>query len=259
MRTLAQAARPIVASLLVLPCLLVSTPCQAQSTDDMAICARVTTPPVPYQASIAACARVINSGNWSSRTVAIAFHNRCAAHAALGESRRAIEDCDEAIRLSPDYASAYVNRGAAYVALGENQRAIDDYDRAIRLDPSNSTAYNGRCYSLAVMGRAAQALADCERSLRLQPNVADALDSRGYVYLRLERWAEARRDYDAAIEGNTGHALAWFGRAVVRARQGDEAGARADLATARRLRSDIDTHAARLGLTAPSFGAPQQR
>jgi tetratricopeptide (TPR) repeat protein len=237
--------------------LLASVPAHAQPTIDMAVCARTTVPPVSYQASLAACTRAIDArDNRAGRIVAL--HNRCAIFIALGEHERALQDCDEAILLNPDYASAYNNRGAAQSALGANERALQDYDRALRLDPANAIAYNGRCYSLAVLGRAAEALTSCERSLQLRPNDVNALDSRGYAYLRLERWAEARRDYDAAIARDAGNAISWFARAIVRARQGDQAGAQTDLATARSLRPTIDADAARAHLTAPSFEAPAQ-
>jgi tetratricopeptide (TPR) repeat protein len=233
----------------------VSTP-QAQPPSDMAVCARETSIPASYEDSLAACTRVINTGGGTSR--ASAFHNRCALFIIFGEAARAIPDCDQALRLNPGYVSAYNNRGAAQVILGANAQALQAYDRALQIEPNNPIALNGRCYSLAVVGRAAEALVNCDRALQLQSNDVNALDSRGYAYLRLGRWAEARRDYDAAIAGNADNAISWFARAIVRAQQGDQAGAQADLATARRLRASIDTDAARVSLTAPALGAPSQ-
>ena len=206
----------------------INGPSQGQQTNDMAVCAGQTRPPVSNQTSVEACTRLINTGSWSGRVIAL--HNRCALFTKIGEGERAISDCDEAIRLNPDFVSAYNNRGAAYVVLGAEERAVQDYDRALRLDPNNAAAHHGRCYSLAVIGRAAEALVSCDRSLQLQPNDANALDSHGYAHLRLGLWAQAERDYDAAIAADATRAMSWFARAVVRAHRGDQAGAQADLA-----------------------------
>ena len=43
--------------------------------------------------------------------------------------------------LDPQYAKAYNNRGIAYQKLGQTKRANQDYDEAIRLDPSLKRPY----------------------------------------------------------------------------------------------------------------------
>lgn len=231
-----------------------SAPSQGRPAGDIQLCARETTLPVSYEISLAACSRVIVTGSETAR--ASALHNRCALLIILEQAVRALSDCNEAIRLNPGYVSAYNNRGAVQVLLGAHERALQDYDRALQLEPNNPIALNGRCYSLAVTGQATEALGHCNRALQLQPNDVNVLDSRGYAYLRLGRWAEARRDYDAAIAGNATNAISWFARAIVRAQQGDQAGAQTDLATARRLRASIDTDATRARLVPPSLGTP---
>src|SRR5258706_13189970 len=45
--------------------------------------------------------------------------------------------------LSPDrLAVAFQNRGSAYVAKGDTDRAIQDFDQAIKLDPKYANAFN---------------------------------------------------------------------------------------------------------------------
>ncbi len=41
------------------------------------------------------------------------------------ESDRAIEDCNQAIKLNPDNADAFSNRAAAYRTKGQYERAIE--------------------------------------------------------------------------------------------------------------------------------------
>ena len=51
-----------------------------------------------------------------------------------GQHRRAIQDYDEAIKLSPQLAAAYNNRGGAYAGLGQAANAKTDQEKACQLD-----------------------------------------------------------------------------------------------------------------------------
>ena len=56
----------------------------------------------------------------------------------------AIEDYDQAIRHSPDYAIAFNNRGYAREFNGDLDGALADYNQAIRLQPDNAVAIKNR-------------------------------------------------------------------------------------------------------------------
>jgi len=62
----------------------------------------------------------------------------------MGEYKKAIEDCDAAIELSPNLARAYVNRGRALRHLGQYEKALVDLNKAISLDDSLGSAYFNR-------------------------------------------------------------------------------------------------------------------
>ena len=96
---------------------------------------------------------------------------------ALGDGEKytnpekAIEYLNNAIKLKPDDALAYNNRGAAYAELGQYQRAIEDYNEAIRLRPEDALAYNNRGLAYLIQGNSklgcpdeqkACALGDCK-------------------------------------------------------------------------------------------------
>ncbi len=59
--------------------------------------------------------------------------NRGFMYATKGDYPRAIEDYDQAIRLSPGVAVAFYNRGVAYARTQDFDRAIQDYDQATRI------------------------------------------------------------------------------------------------------------------------------
>ena len=88
----------------------------------------------------------------SYRPVPGLFSQRGIAYMDLGENRRAVQDFDEAIRLSPDVADFYVNRGNANFRMKDFDAAILDYNMAIELDPDSSVAFNGRGYAKYKLG-----------------------------------------------------------------------------------------------------------
>jgi tetratricopeptide (TPR) repeat protein len=65
-----------------------------------------------------------------------AFDNRGLAYLGKGMVDRAIQDFDEAARLSPRYVQAFNDRGAAYFRKGDYDAALKSFDEALRLDPT---------------------------------------------------------------------------------------------------------------------------
>ena len=51
----------------------------------------------------------------------------------LGKHTAALTDCNEAIRLKPDYAEAYANRGMIKVGLDRTDEARSDFQKALEL------------------------------------------------------------------------------------------------------------------------------
>ena len=68
---------------------------------------------------IAGCTAVIQAGTGTTSEMANAFTNRCGAYNRKGEYDRAIVDCDQAIKVDPNYAEAFVDRGIAYLSKGQ--------------------------------------------------------------------------------------------------------------------------------------------
>jgi tetratricopeptide (TPR) repeat protein len=145
------------------------------------------------------CGRAIQSGSWNDRNLASLLVGRCAAHKNLKQVELALEDCNQALRLDPNYAGAYSERGNVYFAKGQNDRAIDDYGHAIRLDPSFALAYNNRGTAYGAMGQHDRAIQDYNQALRLDPNYAATYANRGNAYYAKGLYDRAIQDYDQAL------------------------------------------------------------
>lgn len=62
------------------------------------------------------------------------------AHLSRGETKAAMADLDEAIRMAPERADFYFSRGKAHAALKEYDAALADLEKSLSLDPANADA-----------------------------------------------------------------------------------------------------------------------
>jgi tetratricopeptide (TPR) repeat protein len=60
------------------------------------------------------------------------------------ELKEALQDCDEAIRLSPKFAAALDSRAFIHLRLGDARAAIADYDAALKIRPDLASSLFGR-------------------------------------------------------------------------------------------------------------------
>ncbi|TYZ61166.1 hypothetical protein PybrP1_012382 [[Pythium] brassicae (nom. inval.)] len=65
---------------------------------------------------------------------AVYFSNRAACLIRLGRPEEAIDDCTQAIELSPTYVKALVRRAEAYEKLDRLDEALRDYDAVLKID-----------------------------------------------------------------------------------------------------------------------------
>ncbi|MBD2442473.1 DUF1822 family protein [Dolichospermum sp. FACHB-1091] len=79
-----------------------------------------------------------------SNDAAESYLNQSVARLLSGDLKGAIEDCNQAIRLNPNYALAYNNRGFARLLSGDLKEAIEDFTQALRIDPSLALAQNSQ-------------------------------------------------------------------------------------------------------------------
>jgi tetratricopeptide (TPR) repeat protein len=165
-----------------------STPTQQQI--DWCINKRNTYSP---EQQIDGCTVAIRSNWWSGKGIVWAFNDRCDAHGRNHEPDLALEDCNEALRLDPDYVDAYANRCFAYSERHEPDLALADCNEAIRRRPDYVLAYNNRGIAYQTKGDLDRAIDDYNKAERLGSKYyVAAVNNRGTAY-------EAKGDFDRAI------------------------------------------------------------
>ena len=165
------------------------------SQSDEEDCTRSTEP----AAVIAACTRLIDSGQFTSHNLAIFHYDRGIAHKNKKDFDQALADYSEAIRLDPNYANAHLNRAVLLADHGEIDRAMPDFDAAIRLEPTAKLSYVNRAAAYKIKGDWDRAIGDYSEAIRLDPNDAQPVFNRGLAYFSKRDCAHAIGDFTEAI------------------------------------------------------------
>ena len=83
-------------------------------------------------------------------------------------------ELDRAINLSPSHVPSFNLRGLAYAAIGDTKRPIQDFDQASHLDDHSAEAFLNRGNILPGTNQVERALAD-DSDVRLKPKDAYSL------------------------------------------------------------------------------------
>jgi tetratricopeptide (TPR) repeat protein len=113
-----------------------------------------------------------------------AYVGRAFIYYNTGQYEQALEDLNVAIRLQPDYVDIYLNMGITYNKLRQFHMAIENYNKAIQIQPERIDFYNGRGYAYANLNKYQIAIEDFNTAIRLKPDFAESYKYRGFAYLR---------------------------------------------------------------------------
>jgi lipoprotein NlpI len=213
---------------------LAAAPALAQSPQQIDACAnrdRALTPDL----RINACTTLIQSGQEPGKSLAPFHADRCWAYNEKDDYDRAMQDCNEAIRIDPANVNALIGRGAAYGGKGDADRAIADFNEATRLDPKLVVAFSNRGIAYKAKGDLDRAIAEFDKAIRLDPKSATAFHGRGDAYKAKGDLGRAIADYDEGIRLAPKQAENYFGRGVANLYGGSLAKALADLDQASKL------------------------
>jgi tetratricopeptide (TPR) repeat protein len=154
-----------------------------------------------------------------------AYNSRGLANRSLGNLDAALSDFDAAIKLKKDYSRPYNNRGTVHLAKGNSQAALDDFGKAIEFDPAFAEAYSNRGSVEHELGKNDLALKDLDAALRLDSGFADAYQNRGVVRNVLKLFPGALADFNEALKLKPNNGDAYLGRGISKLYIEDRAGA----------------------------------
>jgi tetratricopeptide (TPR) repeat protein len=233
---------------------------------------------------ISGCTTLIQTGKEKRPALAQDYFNRASAYDFAGDADHALPDFDQAIKLAPKNAAAYYRRGTIYWLKADYDRAIADFTRAIKVDPKQALYFSYRGYAHYAKGQFDLAINDYDQVLKLQPGNPDAFlnrslayngkadydhavadsdqaiklshtseatvgyDSRGDAHFHKGDFATAIDDYDHALTLWPQYPQAMYGRGAAKMRSGDGVGGQADMDAARKLKPDVETAEAKLGI-----------
>ncbi|KAK7047514.1 Stress-induced-phosphoprotein 1, partial [Halocaridina rubra] len=71
------------------------------------------------------------------------YSNRAACYTKLAEFNLGLKDCDECIRLDPNFIKGHIRKGKIYQGLKQFSKAQDAYQKAIDIDGNCQEALDG--------------------------------------------------------------------------------------------------------------------
>ena len=157
--------------------------------------------------------------------VPIAWYNRANAKSDTANYKGAIEDYNEAIRVSPLYFNAYINRANAKTKINDNVGAVEDLNFVISHDSTLVNAYINRAMARRSLLDFKGSLDDYRIALKIKPRQPELYISRGNVLFDIKDSEGAIKDFTKAMELNPKMITAYTNRAFVKKAMNDLTGA----------------------------------
>jgi tetratricopeptide (TPR) repeat protein len=150
------------------------------------------------------------------------FMKRSVSFEALEETKRALADLDDAVRVSSGSALVWTTRAEFHLRHGNNRLAGKDLDRAIELDEKYAPALMARGKLKENAGRYEEALVDFKSAIETDDTLAEAYSRRGRLLARIyARYRKAVIDFARAAELKPRNASYALDLGVARLRVGD--------------------------------------
>jgi len=134
-----------------------------------------------------------------TRNNALAHNSLGIALLAQGKVDQAINHCEEALRLQPNYPKAHYNLGNALFSRGEVNQALAHYEEALQLQPNYAKAHNSLGFALLSQGKVDQAVAHFEKALSIEPNSPMVHNNLGLALLSQGKADQAVAHFEKAL------------------------------------------------------------
>jgi tetratricopeptide (TPR) repeat protein len=124
------------------------------------------------------------------------------ALAQSGRDREALQCCDKALEIDPQYANAWALKGTVLDILKRPQEALPCFDKALTINPKDGGTWSMKGGVLYELGRRGEAIQCLDKALEINPKDADAWVKRGAVFYESGFRQEAIQCLNEALEIN---------------------------------------------------------
>ncbi|MFZ3149172.1 MAG: tetratricopeptide repeat protein [Methanothrix sp.] len=169
-----------------------------------------------YDEAIQACDKAIEL----EPEYAMPWNNKGSALAVQGKYNESIPAYDKAIELDPKFAWPWNNKGSSLASQGKYNESIPAYDKAIELDPKYAMAWNNKAISLNYLGKYNDALKAYEEAIRLDPDLSSAWNDKAWILYVLGEYDESLKAANKSIELDPEFAMPWNNKGLAFASQG---------------------------------------
>lgn len=177
----------------------VSTPSGARSDQDICY-EKHSVPGHDHQRSIAACDRLIATGEYQGFTLAKIYAERGVELRLIYKYSDSVASFEKAIEIRPDYDYAYQQKAASLYYIYRHQEALEAAQRAVELDPEDSTNVAELGFALRKMKRFDEAQDQLELALALNPDDVWITREMGWNLRDQHRYEEALDQFRKALE-----------------------------------------------------------
>ena len=119
---------------------------------------------------------------------------------ALGRTREAVTQVEEAVRVAPKDAESHYQLALACSETGDLKRAETELATTVQLEPRHGRAWYNLGLAQNALGETEQAIKSLLRAESADPHDAGIPYARATILARLERNAEARAAANRALE-----------------------------------------------------------
>ncbi|MCE9616103.1 MAG: tetratricopeptide repeat protein [Lentisphaerae bacterium] len=151
----------------------------------------------------------------------MAYHNRGAEYARLGQYDLALADLTALVAMQPENAEAHASLADALARTGRNAEAFEHFALAVKWRPSNANARVGLANLLLMQGDSAAALEHLQIAVQWRPDLAEVQSNLGIALCSLGRVRDGLPHLEEAVRlkpgsaesrNNLGRALMLLGR-----------------------------------------------
>jgi tetratricopeptide (TPR) repeat protein len=168
---------------------------------------------------------------------AIVYDERSEIHRCLGNHLAALQDCDSAIALNPQFINAYFRRGLTYAEIGDLELALLDYTSTIDLDPEHIDAYIQRSWIYFRQEDYQLAKQDCQAVQAFNSSSFWSSYLLGVIDSLAGSKQSAIENFSNAIEISANYVSVRYHRGIIYHELGDIPNAMADFEQARSMQN----------------------